>query len=61
MSAKAPPPVPQPPTAEELEQKRRLALIQRNERGRGSTLLSGLLGSGLLGEQPVINQTRLGS
>lgn len=46
-----------PPTADELEQRRRLALIQRQQSGRGSTILT----SGLSGDSPLATQTLLGA
>jgi hypothetical protein len=43
------------PTADELEQRRRLELARRNQRGRGNTLLT----SGTSNES-VVSQTLLG-
>jgi len=56
MGGRPPRPPPLPMSAEELEERRRLKLIEGNQKGRGSTLLAG----GGISADSVVNQTLLG-
>jgi len=58
MGGKPPRPPPPFPTADELEQRRRLALIGRNQQGRGATLLSKATSVDSVVNQTLLGQTR---